>query len=175
MPTSLGQSGRWKPQGSRGTPPAGNGPGGRRAGPLAPLLGRGHWLRKESAAVRAHARRSSRAALFLRYLRLHSPPPPRPPASRHTALAETPPSSPRRVERVTSRASLPTVSFSHDWPSARRAPAYRESWLARWEGGWRGERLIKESSPPTRPSERKSRGASLGACHLPACKAFLKG
>lgn len=148
----------------------------RRARPLAPFLGRQHWLRRESAVVRAHARRWSQAALFLRYLRLHSPPPPRPPASESTHRARGDPAHfPAPGGTGDEPPSLPTVSFSHDWPSARRAPAYRESWLAHWEGGWRGERLIKESSPPTRPSERKSRGASLGACHLPACKAFLKG
>lgn len=83
---------------------------------LAPFLGRREWLRRESAAVRAHARRSSQAALFLRYLRLHSPPPPRPPASGHTALAETPPTSLRRVERVTSHPPSqpsPSVTIGH--------------------------------------------------------------
>lgn len=46
--------------------------------------------------------------------------------------------------------------------------------------GARGSQPTKErgrcrSAPPHPPLAEKSRGASLGVCHHPACKAFLKG
>lgn len=61
--------GRWGHSARQGTDQTDS-----RAQTRGPCAGRQPWLLRKSAAGAAHARHSSRAALFQRYLQIHSPP-----------------------------------------------------------------------------------------------------
>lgn len=153
MPSSLGQSGRLKPPGSEGTPPAGNGPGALQGPAVSSLSGQmtpAPWG-KARQSVRTRAARveplcssaTCGSSHLLRPARLRADTPrswrPRPLPQAGWNWGRAPPPSPQ---------PSPSVTISH--PRDELPPTAKVGWCIGKEVG-EGELMIKESSPPTRP------------------------